>query len=88
VDPVREIRTNNRLAVAAVVLGVLASGFGMTPLLAWPCFAAACVAMAIGVTVRDRARALVGREGHVLGSWGVVLGLVGLGMSAIGLLSG
>jgi hypothetical protein len=88
VDAVSQIRTNNRLAVSAVVLGVAASGFGMTPLLAWPCLVAACAAMAIGVVVRDRARVLVGREGHVLGSWGVVLGLVGLGMSAIGLLSG
>ena len=86
-DAVRDIRTSNRLGVASVALGVVSSGFGMTPLLAWPCFVAGCAAMVLGVNVRDRARSLVGREGHVLGSWGAVLGLVGVGMSVIGLIA-
>jgi hypothetical protein len=85
---VHEIRTNNRRSYVALGLALVASCFGMTPVLAWPSLACALAALFLALAVSDRAERLPGREGRKVAQWAMLFAAVGIVMSMWGFANG
>jgi hypothetical protein len=88
VGGVQEIRANNRRSYVALALGLVASSFGMTPVLAWPSLLCALAALFLALAVSDRAERLPGREGRKIARWAMLFAAVGIAMSMWGFANG